>query len=189
MTGSGRKRGLARTAALVGLALTMGGGGAHADEPLFGFVYTTDLLPKGQKEAEQWATWRNQKVGGQFDQVDGRTEFSYGLSDRLQASLYANRTWARAFHNGPSDQTTPPEPLSYDQPGPDDRYEHARFVGVSGEIIYRLLSPYTDPIGLAIYEEPTVGPEFVEAETKLILQKNFRDDRRVLAANATYAPE
>ena len=189
MTGPVRKRRLAGAAALAGLTLGLAAGAASADEPLFGFVYTTDLLPKGQTEIEQWATWRNQKAGGYFDQVDGRTEVSYGLTDRLQTSLYANWTWARAFHNGPFEQTTPPEPLSYDQPGPDDHYEHARFVGVSGEVIYRILSPYTDPVGLAIYEEPTIGPDFVESETKLILQKNFRDDRLVLAANFTYAPE
>lgn len=165
------------------------GAAAHADEPLFGFVYTTDLLPKGQKEIEQWATWRNQKVGGSFDQVDARTEFSYGLTDRLQVSAYANWTWAQAYHNGPFHETTPPEPLSYSNPGPDDYFNAARFTGVSGEVIYRILSPYTDPIGLAIYEEPTVGPEFIESETKLIAQKNFRDDRLVVALNLTYAPE
>lgn len=171
------------------LSLAASAGVAQADEPLFGFVYTTDLLPKGQKEVEQWATWRNQKVGGYFDQVDGRTEFSYGLTDRLQLSAYANWTWARAYRNGPFGETTPPEPLSYDHPGPADHYQNARFVGISGEAIYRILSPYTSPVGLAIYEEPTIGPDFVESETKLILQKNFKDDRLVVALNLTYAPE
>ena len=178
--------GIALLAAAIGLA---GVAAARADEPLFGFVYTTDLLPKGRAEVEQWATLRDQKIGGYFDQVDGREEFEYGATDRLQLSLYANWTWARAYHNGPFGATTPPEPLSYDQPAPDAHYENARFVGVSGEAIYRILSPYTDPIGLALYEEPTIGPGFFESESKLILQKNFRDDRLVLALNLTYAPE
>jgi hypothetical protein len=180
---------LLAAAGAAALSLTVLAGQARADEPLFGFVYTTDLLPKGQKEVEQWVTWRNQKAGGYFDQLDGRTEVSYGLSDRMQLSAYANWTWARAWRNGPFGETTPPEPLSYDAPGPDDHYQGARFVGVSGEAIYRVLSPYTSPVGLAIYEEPTVGPDFVESETKLIVQKNFKDDRLVVALNLTYAPE
>lgn len=161
----------------------------HAEESQFGYVYTTDLLPQGAKEVEQWATWRHQKVAGYFNQIDGRTEFEYGLTDRLQVAFYANYVWAEAYHNGPFEETTPPEPLSYDKPGPDDHYNARRFVGFSGEAIYRIWSPYTDPLGVAVYVEPTVGPAFRELETKLILQKNFFDDRLVTAFNFTYAPE
>ncbi len=162
---------------------------SEAEESQFGYVYTTDLLPKGAKELEQWATWRHQKIGGYFDQIDARTEFEYGLTDSLQTAIYANYAWSRAYHNGPFGATTPPEPFSYDIPGPDEHYRATRFVGVSGEIIYRILSPYTDALGVAIYEEPTVGPGFFELETKLILQKNFLDDRLIFAFNYTYAPE
>jgi len=163
--------------------------GVHAEESQFGYVYTTDLLPQGAKEVEQWATWRHQKVAGYFNQIDGRTEFEYGLTDRLQVAFYANYVWAEAYHNGPFGQTTSPEPLSYDKPGPDDHYNARRFVGFSGEAIYRIWSPYTDPLGIAVYVEPTVGPAFRELESKLILQKNFFDDRLVTALNFTYAPE
>ncbi|HYA28585.1 MAG TPA: hypothetical protein VEI95_07170, partial [Acidobacteriota bacterium] len=44
---------------------------AHAGESAFGFVITTDLLPKGGKEIEHWLTWRRQKAGGQFDLIQG----------------------------------------------------------------------------------------------------------------------
>lgn len=162
---------------------------ARAEESQFGYVYTTDLLPQGAKEVEQWLTWRHRKVAGRFDQLDGRTEFEYGLTDRLQVAFYANYVWASAYRNGPFGQTTPPEPLSYDQPGPYQHYNAKRFVGWSGEAIYRLWSPYTDPLGVALYIEPTVGPAFRELEGKLILQKNYLDDRLVLAFNLTYAPE
>src|SRR5438876_9099250 len=63
---------------------------AAADEPLFGFVYTTDLLPQGEFEIEQWLTWRRQKAHGSFNVFEHRTEFSYGVTSDLQLSLYAN---------------------------------------------------------------------------------------------------
>jgi hypothetical protein len=162
---------------------------ARADEPLFGFLYTTDLLPQGGKEIEQWATLRHQKNGGYYDQVEGRTELQYGLTDRLQVALYLNYNWTQAYHNGPLGATTPPEQFSDFVVGPDDRFNKTRFVGVSGEAVYRILSPYTDPIGLAVYVEPTIGQNFFEIEHRLILQKNFFDDLLTLAFNFTYAPE
>ena len=126
---------------------------ARAEESMFGFVYTTDLLPKGGWEIEQWMTWRHQKNNGYFDQLEGRTELEYGLTDQLQVALYANYAWTRAYHNGPFGATTPSEQFSDYNVGPDDRFSAARFIGVSG---YRILSPYTDPVGLALYTEPTV---------------------------------
>jgi hypothetical protein len=163
---------------------------ARADEPLFGFTYTTDLLPKGKFEIEQWSTTRWEKYPtGNFWLQENRAEFEYGVSDKLQLALYANYNSTAAYHNGPYGATTPPESFSYYNPGPDDHFSGSRFVGVSGEAIYRLLSPYTHHVGVAIYEEPTIGAGFFESETKLILQKNFLDDRLVLAGNLTYAPE
>lgn len=163
---------------------------AHAEESQFAYVYTTDLLPKGQKEVEQWMTWRHQKTGGTFDEIEGRTEVEYGLSDRKQVAAYANYAWAQAYHNGPFRQTTPPEQFAdAGNVGPDAHFKSSRLVGLSGEVIYRVLSPYTDGIGLALYAEPTIGSRFMELETKLILQKNFLDDKLITAFNFTYAPE
>ncbi len=162
---------------------------AHADEPVFGFTYTTDLLPKGSFEVEQWSTTRFTKATGNFWQQENRTELEYGVSDRFQFSLYANYDSTGAYHNGPFGATTPGEPFSYDVPGADDHYNRTRFIGVSGEAIYRLLSPYTHTVGVALYFEPTIGPGFIEPESRLILQKNFRDDRLVFGFNFTYAPE
>ena len=161
----------------------------RADEPLFGFTYTTDLLPKGSFEVEQWSTTRFTKATGNFWQQENRTELEYGVNDRFQFSLYANYDSTAACHNGPFGATTPGEPFSYDVPGADDHYNRTRFIGVSGEAIFRLLSPYTHTVGVALYFEPTIGPGFIEPESRLILQKNFRDDRLVLGFNFTYAPE
>ncbi len=94
-----------------------------------------------------------------------------------------------AYHNGPYGATTPPEQFADKDVDPDARWSDKRFVGVSAEAIYRVLSPYTDGVGLAFYVEPTIGPQFKELETKVILQKNFLDDRLTTAFNFTYAPE
>ena len=178
-----------RTTGSLLFLLSLGALLAHADEPLFGFTYTTDLQPKHKFELEQWSTTRFTKGYGKFWLQDNRTEVSYGVTDRFQFSLETNYDSTSAFKNGPFRATTPPEPFSYDVPGPDDSYNRSRFISVSGEAIYRLLSPYTHPVGLALYFEPTFGPGFIEPESRLILQKNFRDDRLVLGFNFTYAPE
>jgi hypothetical protein len=162
---------------------------AHADEPLLGFLYTTDLLPKGGKEVEQWATWRHQKAGGTFDLVEGQTEFSYGVRDNLQLSGYLIYDWTQAFHNAPDGTTTPPEQFSAYFPHPDSHFNHAIFTAVAAEAIWRVKSPYTFPVGIAFLFEPEVGPRFQEIQLKAIFQKNFMDDRLVLVANATWAPE
>ena len=162
---------------------------AMADEPVFGFVYTTDLLPKGQQEVELWLTWRGQKAHGSFNLVEGRTEYSYGVFDNFQLSAYLIYDWTQAHHNGVDGTTTPPEQFSVFFPNPDGSFHSFMPIGVAVEGIYRVLSPYTDPVGLAFYFEPTVGHRFLEFETRAIVQKNFLDDRLILAGNLTWAPE
>ncbi len=162
---------------------------ALADEPLFGFIYTTDLLPKDKMEIEQWVTLKAQKSQGAFEQYDLRSEFSYGVTDNFQLSGYLNFSSVYAWHNGPDGTTTPSEQFSDYNADPDLPFNATRFVGVSVEGIWRLLSPYKDPVGLALYFEPTIGPNFRELEARLILQKNFFDDRLVVAFNFTWAPE
>ncbi len=162
---------------------------ADADEPLFGDVYTTDLLPAGRYEIEQQFTWKGQKAHGSFNLLESSTELSYGLRDDFQLSGKLNYDWTRARQNGVDGSTTAPEPYSAYFPAPASTFDRGHLVGVSVEGIYRILSPYIDPVGLAVYLEPTFGDRFIEAEARVILQKNFYDDRLVLAANLKYAPE
>lgn len=162
---------------------------AAADEPLFGFVYTTDLLPKDGYEVEQWLTWRTEKAHGSFNLLENRSEFSYGVTDSLQLSGYLIYDWTEAHHDAVDGATTAPEQFSDFFPGPDAYFNKWKLIGVAGEAIYRVMSPYTDPVGLAFYFEPTFGNRFQEYEVRAIAQKNFLDDRLVFAANATWAPE
>src|SRR4051794_18789092 len=61
-----------------------------ADEPLFGFVNTTDLLPKGKLQVETWLSLREGDALGDFRGLEGRTELDYGLTSRVQTTLYLN---------------------------------------------------------------------------------------------------
>ena len=162
---------------------------AQADEPLFGFIYTTDLLPKGQTEAEQWVTAREGRANGDFSFIQTRTELSHGVTDNFQLSGYLDFAHADVAHNGPDGTTIPPEVFADYSADPGKRFVKTRFQDVSAEAIYRLASPYMSPIGAALYVEPTIGPRMRELETRLILQKNFVDDRLVFAFNATLAYE
>ena len=162
---------------------------AHADEPLFGFVYTTDLLPKGRSEAEQWITLREGRANGDFHLVRTRTELSHGVTNNLQLSGYLDLAYANVKNNGPDGTTIPPEVFADYEADPDQRFTKTRLQDVSVEAIYRFSSPYKSPIGAALYVEPSIGPRTRELETKLILQKNFIDDRLVFAFNATLAYE
>jgi hypothetical protein len=179
---------LAQSLALVAGAV-FASGTAQADEPVLGFLFTTDVLPKGGKEVEQWVTWRHEKAGGYYDLLEGQTEFSYGLKDNLQVSVELNSDWTRAYHNGPDGTTTPPEQFSAFFPGPDDHFNKALATSVGAEVIWRVASPYTAPVGVAFLLEPEIGPHLREIQARLILQKNFYDDRLILTANATWAPE
>jgi hypothetical protein len=49
-----------------------------------------------------------------------------------------------------------------------------------------VLSAYKDPIGFGLYFEPAYGPRESELEGKLLLQKNFFEDRLILAMNLNF---
>ncbi len=172
--------------AIVSLCVGMA---ARADEPVLGFLNSTDLLPKGGMEVENTLTWRHQKAGGQFDLLNNQTELSYGLTDAIQISPTVIFDWTRAYHNGPDGTTTPPEQFSAYFPDPDSHFNRGLFEGVALETIARVQSPYTSPVGIAFLFEPEIGPHLREIEAKAIFQENFLDDRLVFLENVTWAPE
>jgi hypothetical protein len=102
---------------------------------------------------------------------------------------YLNLAYADALHNTPSGDTAPPEIFADYSTGADKRFSRGRLEGVSVEGLYRLTSPYTAPVGIALYVEPTIGPRTRELESRLIVQKNFHDDRVVVVANLTVGQE
>lgn len=142
---------------------------ARADESPFGYVYTSEVLPPGAMEIEQWGTWAWNKPEEDFSQFKGRTEFEYGITNRFQIAAYLNYADSKIVPRGAG--------------APDDASDEFEFESVSFEGIYQVLSPYLDPVGLAFYVEPAIGKDERELEFKALLQKNFLEDRLILAAN------
>lgn len=160
-----------------------------ASEGVMGWVYLLDLTPKGGKEIQFWDTYGRGQSRGKYNLHEPRIEFEYGITDDFQVGLYYN--WGRlvsANQNG-VDGTT------YGKAIPEDHDPALPFRGhdrrgVSAEFVYRILSPYTNPIGFGVYLEPRWGGDgFRELEGKLLFQKNFLDDRLIWGANVTVSPE
>jgi hypothetical protein len=154
---------------------------ARAGETIFGYLYTTDLQPKGKLELEQWFTDREGQAHGFFHHLDMSTEVEYGVTDNFQVALYLNYMYADESGNSVRHKTEGIE-IPYEH-NPDQRYQAARFDGGSFELMYRALSPYSDPVGLAFYVEPEFGFFESGVEFRGIVQKNLLDDTLILALN------
>ncbi len=157
----------------------------RADENLFGYTYTADVLPKGKWELEQWVTGRIGKESGTFFGSDLRTEIETGLTDRLQGSLYLNYNY---FYIKNAQGSS----------GPIDDRNRFGVSGTSAEFKYQMLSAYKDSFGLALYLEPGYGTiegsdgsrhQEIELEGKIILEKHWFEDSLVGTFNYTLEPE
>lgn len=168
-----------------GLALLAATKPARADEQFFGYTYTSDVLPKGGWELEQWLTERTGKETGTFSATDFRTELEHGFTDHLQGSLYLNYNYYY-MHDAVSSS------------GPLDNRNRFGLNGVSSEWVYQLRSPYKDGYGFSVYLEPGFNTleeadgsriQEVELESKLIVEKHWLDDMLIGAFNYTLEPE
>lgn len=155
--------GLMAAAGLMALAQT-----ALADDQPFISLYTTDIEAAQEQEIEQRILFTAQK-GEAYAGIESNTEFEYGVTDDLQISGSANYEWAREREHNPLAPA---------------QSEHE--FGVSGEAIYRFLNVYFDPVGLAVYLEPSYSNDARELEGKILLQKNFFNDNLRLAFNANF---
>jgi hypothetical protein len=142
-------------------------GAARADDQPFLTLYTTDIDSQGEREVEQWLGWKTGETGASYDDFLSRTELEYGITDDLQASLYHNYEWDRVRL----------------APFPSDT---ENLVGVSGELIWRLLNSDFDPFGMAFYVEPSWNTDEREVESKILLQKNFMNDLLRCAFNINF---
>ena len=187
-TGTTIARGVA-AAALMG-ALGLIPGATRAGEPIFGYSYLTDTLPAGQSEFEQWGTLFKGKQQGSFGLLRMRSAYERGVTGELQLAGYVN--YYRIKGNGYSaDGLTEGgfENFVPENHNPTKAYSSTKLESYSVEAIWRLWSPYKDPLGVAFYVEPSLGPENRTLEARAILQKNFIDDRLVLVTNLGFEKE
>jgi len=136
-----------------------------ATERHFTFTYEVATTAKAELEFENWVTWqfhRGRDGEPNTNEFDFRHEFEYGITDRLQASLYF-ADWHINDHSDGADSV---------------HYDDAAL-----ELIYRLSNPVTDLVGSAVYGEIRGGHELFELESKVLLQKNF--GKWIDAYNAT----
>jgi len=159
-----RRRILCGAAPLAFAAITLLSNAAKADDQPFATVYTTDIEAQGEKEIEQNFAWSSGHAHEAFQEIESRSEFEYGITDNFQGSFYLNYAWSRTH--------SPMEPA-----------QTSSLPGVSGEFIYRLMNVYFDPIGLALYVEPSIGNGTRSFEVKALFQKNFLNDRLRFALN------
>ena len=139
---------------------------ARADDRPFVMAYTTDIEAQGEKEIEQEITWSSGHAREAFQAIESRTEVEYGFTDNFQGSFYLTYDWSRTHPQGslaPAEQSSLP--------------------GISSEFIYRFMNVYFDPIGLALYAEPSIGNGTRSFEVKALLQKNFLNDTLRIALN------
>jgi hypothetical protein len=130
----------------------------------FTFLYETTTSAPGSIELENWVTFQTGNPDGKrFSELDFRHEFEFGITNRLQLSVYV-ADWR--YETGFADQTSG---LAYS--------------ASAVEAIYNLTNPVIDPIGISIYQEIRAGDRLVESESKLIAQKNLGP--LIIAYNAT----
>jgi hypothetical protein len=138
-------------AAVVLLVLTTA---ASASVRPFGFVYDAYALGKGNFELEQWVTaGYHTPEDHDFQRYDFRTELEMGLADNFTLSVYLPN-WS--YEDSASRNDT-------------------NFDGASVEAIVYLTNPVTDKVGLALYNEVSVGNNEVEFEHKLIVHKDIEN--------------
>lgn len=160
------------TTALASLILLGATHSSQADEQLFGFVRGAETLPQGKSELYQFVTMRSGKSEGTYYGFDFETEFEHGFTDKFQASISVENRYI--YNKG----------VDGDRDALDDT-DRYRFGGIAASGKYRLMSPFKDPIGLALRLESgylfhdevdgLLEHEFYVAP-EVDLQKNFRDD-------------
>lgn len=178
-------RHLATLVAVSGLLLHQ----AFAGESPFGWIYTADIQPPGTRQFQQWVDVQTKQTQGSYTNTRLRSEVEFGVNSRYQTGIYVNSRFINANGNQLDGTSAGPNtdiPSSFD---PFSPYKMRRVESLSWENVYQVMNPLVDPIGLALYFEPTLGPRNKELEFKLIVQKNFLDDRLIWATNFVTAFE
>ena len=160
---------------------------AHADERIFGFVVTTDTMPHGKFEQQNWLTAGLGKSRGDYQLYQLSNGVDYGVTDPLQAALYLDSHYVTADRDSIGGRTSGPfVPHDVD---PFSRYSSAAVDGVTLAAKYRLTSPYIERYGVAFALQPVLGPSDMSVEYRIIGQQDFFDDTLIWATNLALTQE
>ncbi len=168
MFGKLRSKKLLMSGALIGSLFGLGSS-VDANTRHFTYTYESAVLAPGAREFELWNTYRTGRHEF-YTQFDHRAEFEFGLTKKLQTSLYLN--WQTISQ---IDHTTTPESIA----------TASEFKGISSEWKYQMTDPVADKIGSALYGEVSLGTDEMELESKLILDKRL--GRNLFAYNLVLA--
>ena len=151
----------------------------RGDEQLFGFVRGAETLPANRWEAYQFLTLGEGKSEGTYYGTHFKTEAEYGFTDQFQASLSLIQHY---FYN---------KGVDGDRDALDNTNAY-RFGGFEGSAKYRVLSPFKDPIGVALrleagylLRDEVDGLDQHERYVKpeIDFQKDFLEDRLICAVD------
>lgn len=166
--------------AVVALAATTLSSVSLADENLVGYVKGAETLPEGSWELYQWFTWRSNKGAGHYEALDSKTEFEYGVTDRLSVSASLGM------------QSIDASGLLIDGYLPAEIDYGLRFSGLEAGLKYNFLSPARDDFGLSTYVSLVYGrldphsgqdKDKYSLEAVLLAQKYFLEGQVTWAAN------
>ncbi|MBK5285367.1 MAG: hypothetical protein JJE25_08170, partial [Bacteroidia bacterium] len=145
---------------------------APAQDRNFAWTYQTNTLPAGVRDVEIWNTLRSGR-NYFYNRLDQRVEFEFGITDKLQSSVYLNMSHiGQAAHldiNGGTRDTS--------ASGINTKSDFS----FSSEWKYRLTNPEPDRINAALYLEFTVAPNETEVEWKILLDR--RNEKNIWALN------
>lgn len=157
---------------------------AHADESLWLYTKGAETLPKGETEVKVGVISRRGKADSDYAFNDVRIEVEHGITDRLQ--VYGEL----AIFNHDYSTTNPDLQPFYDTQGGDGgRFKKTQIGGIEAGVKYNILSPYKDPLGLAVtvgwdhrfkYRLDGAKIDQDAVELQLHFQKNFLNNQLVL---------
>lgn len=174
-----------RLSSLVAMIAMAAGTPAFADERLWVYTEGAETLPAGETEVSLAVISRRGKADSEYVFNDIRLEAEHGITDRL--TVYGELI---VFDHEYSTTNPDLQPYYDTQGGDGGRFDETQIGGLEIGAKYNILSPYSDPIGLAVsvawdhrFRYRLDGAEINQDSVELTLhfQKNFLNNQLVLA--------
>ena len=151
----------------------------HAQDRFFAFTSQSNVLPKGTRSIEVWYA---NKQGGQvyYNGNFARLGFKMGLGSNVLTQFYAN-------FNSVAQVESEIDPIDKVTRTYGSSIEKTSDVSFSNETKWKILDPAANAVGLAIFNELTVGSTYFRFSPKLILDK--RVGQNFFVFNALFEAE